>query len=374
MRVIKFGGTSVADAASFKRAVEIVRAHGSTPLVVVVSAMSGITDALISANREVINKQLQRHVEVAEIFGIKSGAECHALIESATHEIATLLDTSMADFKKQDAISAYGETLCARLFTMVLEHHGVAASYVDARRCIVTDGHHGNASPLIGEVGLRTRSELEPLLRLQRVPVMGGFIGSTRDGVTTTLGRGSSDYSATLVGAALQAEEIEIWTDVDGVQTADPRLVSGTRTVPIISYDEAAQLAVLGARVMHFKMIEPVLSGRIPIRILNSKAPEQEGTLICATCGSPAGTVKAIAHRINGTHAVVGCVGEGLSAGAVMIQRVLREVDSSIEWRSTAACNLVAMIERERVPGIVRQIHKRFFEDYVPQKAQKAQT
>ena len=151
-----------------------------------------------------------------------------------------------------------------------------------------------------------------PLVEKKRIPVLGGFIGSTIEGVTTTLGRGSSDYSATLIGAAVHAREIEIWTDVDGIQTADPRLVQSTRTVPHVSYAEAAQLAKLGARVMHPKMIEPVIAAGIPIRILNSHAPQQPGTLISAE-SHPNGTFKAIAHRIAGGSAIVGCVGHGLN-------------------------------------------------------------
>lgn len=359
MRVLKFGGTSVGDTTAFERAVQIVSEQMNGPVVVVVSAMSGITDALISANRELINKELQRHCEVAESLELNFVAECRDLIETATREIATLLDSAMAEIKIRDAIAAYGETLCARLFTMILEQRSVPASYVDARRCIVTDDYHGNANPLVVEVGSRTRAEIDPLLKTKRVPVLGGFIGSTLAGVTTTLGRGSSDYSATLIGAALDADEIQIWTDVDGVQTADPKLVPGTRTVPIISYDEAVQLAVLGARVMHPKMIEPVLPRRIPIRIRNSRAPEQDGTLICAT-SQRAGIIKAIAHRMNGTHAVVGCVGEGLSNGSAGAALV-RQVDSSLEWNSNAPSNLVATVERERVAEIVRQIHERIF-------------
>ncbi len=360
MRVLKFGGTSVADAGAFDRAVQIVREFTFAPVVVVVSAMSGITDALISANREVIENHLQRHCEVAESLGLNSAAECRSMIEIAGREIATLLDAGMAEIKIADAIAAYGETLSARLFTMILEQRGISASYVDARRCIVTDDHHGNANPLLGELTTRTRAHLDPLLKKRRVPVLGGFIGSTLDGVTTTLGRGSSDYSATLIGAALVADEIQIWTDVDGVQTADPKLVPGTRTVPIISYDEAAQLAVLGARVMHQRMIEPVVPRRIPIRILNSRAPEREGTLICAVSEPSAGVVKAIAHRMNGTHAVVACVGDGLSNGSA-VAVLVRQVDSSLEWKSTAPSNLVATVERERLPEIVRQIHERLF-------------
>ncbi|HET6974552.1 MAG TPA: hypothetical protein VFH96_11035, partial [Pyrinomonadaceae bacterium] len=151
-----------------------------------------------------------------------------------------------------------------------------------------------------------------------------------------------------------------IWTDVDGVQTADPKLVPGTRTVPIISYDEAAQLAVLGARVMHPKMIEPVVPQRIPVSIRNSRAPERDGTLICAVSEPSAGVVKAIAHRMNATHALVGCVGDGLNNGSASAAAV-RQVDPTLEWKSTAPSNLVATVERERVPEIVRQIHDRLF-------------
>ena len=370
MRVLKFGGTSVADAAAFERGVQIVREYTFAPVVVVVSAMSGITDALISANQEVIENHLQRHCEVAESLDLNSVAECRAMIETAGREIATLLDAGMAKIKMKDAVAAYGETLCARLFTMVLEQRGIPASYVDARRCIVTDDIFGNANPLVGELEARTRAELDPLLKKRRVPVLGGFIGSTREGVTTTLGRGSSDYSATLLGAALHADEVQIWTDVDGVQTADPKLVAGARTVPIISYEEATQLAVLGARVMHPKMIEPVLSRGIPIRIRNSRAPERDGTLICATSQS-AGVVKAIAHRMNGTHAVVGCVGDGLSNGTGQLRNVLSEIDASLEWKSTAPSNLIATVERERVPEIVRRIHERIFSHEKAQKTQK---
>src|ERR1044072_1878080 len=186
MRVLKFGGTSVADADAFERAVQIVREHTSAPVVVVVSAMSGITDALISANQDVIENHLQRHCEVAESLELNSVAECRSMIENARREIATLLNTDMAEIKTRDAIAAYGEMLCAQLFTMVLEKRGIQASYVDARRCIVTDDTHGNANPLIGELGPRTRVEIDPLLETRRVPVLGGFIGSTRDGVTTT--------------------------------------------------------------------------------------------------------------------------------------------------------------------------------------------
>ena len=364
IKVLKFGGTSVADAAAFERAVQIVRANRGSPVVVIVSAMSGVTDALIKSIRNgvgTLREHFTRHREVAEHLGAEAVSKCHVLTEKSRAEIATLLERGVVDLRTQDAIASYGERLGAALFAMILEHHGMPARYVDARRCILTDGEHGNANPLIHEVNLRTNAELQSLLESGRIPVLGGFIGATAEGVTTTLGRGSSDYTATLIGAALHASEIQIWTDVDGVQTANPNLVSDTRTVPKLSYEEAKELAVLGARVMHAKMIGPVIDAKIPVRIRNSRLPEQQGTLICAQSEPPDGTVKAIAHL----ERVVACVGDGLSngtQGAARVRHVLHEMDASLKWRSTSDSNLLTVVDEERVAWIVRELHERLFE------------
>ena len=364
IKVLKFGGTSVADAAAFERAVQIVRANQSSPVVVVVSAMSGVTDALIKSIRTGVNtleEHFVRHLEVSESLSAEALSKCHVLIENSRDEITKLLDGGVVDRRTQDAIASHGERLGAALFAMILKHHGMPATYVDARRCILTDDEHGNANPLIKEVDLRTNAELKPLLESSRMPVLGGFIGATAEGVTTTLGRGSSDYTATLIGAAIHAGEIQIWTDVDGVQTANPKLVTATRTVPMLSYEEAKELAVLGARVMHPKMIGPVIEARIPIRIRNSRFPEQSGTLICAQSKPPDGTVKAIAHL----ERVVACVGDGLSngtQGAARVRRVLHEMDASLKWESTSDSNLITFVDVERVAWIVRELHERLFE------------
>lgn len=325
--VVKFGGTSIQDAPAFMRVAQIVKAKESSPLIVVASAMSGVTDALIASFRGVSTDGVQiaaerleehfvRHLYVGQSLSPVRFARLQSLIEISRSEIVESLKRAAAangnvELRLHDAIASHGERLAANLLTLVLEEHGMPAEYVDARRCVITNNEYGNAAPLLAELKQNTRAELLPLLHNKRIPVLGGFIGSTRDGVTTTLGRGSSDYSATLIGAAVHAREIEIWTDVDGIQTADPRLVQATRTVPHVSYAEAAQLAKLGARVMHPQMIEPVIEQRIPIRILNSHAPEQSGTLISAE-PHPNGTVKAIAHKIAGESAIVGCVGHGL--------------------------------------------------------------
>ena len=359
IKVLKFGGTSVADAAAFERAVEIVRGNRNSPVVVVVSAMSGVTDALIAVNN--LEEHFERHLQVAQILEADQQRKFRDLIENSKREIFALLPVAATNLRTHDEIASHGERLCAALFAMVLEHYQVPASYVDARSCILTDDDHGNANPLINEVCSRTKAQLNPLLKSNRVPVLGGFIGETANGLTTTLGRGSSDYTATLIGAALRAEEIQIWTDVDGVQTANPSLVTATRTIPVISYEEARELAALGARVMHPKMIGPVIEDKIPIRIRNSRFPERSGTLICAGTELPNGFVKAIAHRDR----VVACVGDGLSngsLGAASVRRVLREVDPALTWQSTSASNLITTVEAEDAPELVKRLHERIFE------------
>jgi aspartate kinase len=321
--VMKFGGTSVEDGPALARLARIVRAHESLRPVVVVSAMRGVTDALLTGFRkaaagevdEAVRRQEQhfeRHLEVARSFKTGAQAEMRSLIRNARQEIAELL-LAVADNESlpampnegnrptsaqlYDLILSYGERLSARLTTEVLNELGLPAEHVDARQCIVTDDQHGNAKPLTDETWCRTQAKLEPLLAANKIPVLGGFIASSRSGRTTTLGRGSSDYTATLVSAALQAREAQIWSDVNGVLTADPGLVKTAGTVPELSYKEAAALARFGTKVMHQSMIQPALELGIPVRICNSRTPEKPGTTITARSTTTAGTIKAIAHK-----------------------------------------------------------------------------
>jgi aspartate kinase len=349
--IAKFGGTSIKDRNAFERVAEIIAAKRDNALIVVVSAMSGVTDALIASFQSASNRcsggsiatldeHFERHREVGQSLSAARFERLKEWIETSRSEIAQLLDRAAfnptPNLQIYDAVASHGEQLAANLLTLVLEEHGLAAEYVDARRVVITSDNHTDAEPLFAKLKQRAIAELLPLLAKGRIPVLGGFIGATIDGVTTTMGRGSSDFSATLIGAALHAREIEIWTDVDGVQTADPRLVQSTRTVPHISYGEAMQLAQLGARVMHARMIEPVVADRIPIRILNSYAPQQPGTLISAEPSNSNAAVKAIAHKIAGESAIVGCVGHGLK----------------INFR----------VEPDAVAGFVRQLHAAIFE------------
>jgi aspartate kinase len=273
-----------------------------------------LTDALINsfqtAAKGEISEALQtleyhfeRHLKVTGISGTSASQRMRAVIEQSRREIIELLHDVCANRRTtaegQDAMVSQGERLSANLLTIVLNEYGVPAAYVDARRCIITNSEHGNAKPLLEETWRQTRAELQPFLQTRRVPVLGGFIAATKNCVTTTLGRGTSDYSATLFGAALGAREIQIWTDVDGVMSADPCLVKSARTVSQLSYQEAAELARLGARVLHSKMIEPVMEQKIPMRILNSHAPEHSGTVICDGAQTTSSAFKAIAHKTN---------------------------------------------------------------------------
>ena len=309
--VLKFGGTSVADTAALQRVAGVVqRAHRTTRPVVVVSALAGVTDALLAAADAAASGDVQpqlaalleRHAEIAgRLARPDSSKGIQAVLGRAHAELADLLRRIAGEPERRpalrDEIVSYGERLSAALLTAVLLAADVPARYVDARHCLITDGTHGRATPLLPDTEQRTRAELAPLLDRRLVPVLGGYIGATLEGVTTTLGRGGSDYSAALVGAALAAREIQIWTDVSGVLTADPRVVPSAGTIPSLSYAEAAELAYFGAKVLHPKTIQPAMERDIPVRICNSKAPGDRGTVVTARGEGRAGAVKAIAHK-----------------------------------------------------------------------------
>lgn len=300
--VMKFGGTSVADAAAFDNVARIVAAERQNSPVVVVSAMSGVTDALLAATSIAsLENVFARHEAVArELLPDSDAAAFLGELNSAADQLAALLQEithhPSEHGRLQDAVVSFGEVLSSTLLAAVLKQRGVDATQVDARRCVITDDEHTCATPFITETFTQSQSELEPLIEAGVVPVLGGFIGATRSGVTTTLGRGGSDYTAALIGAALKAQEIQIWTDVTGVLAADPRVVPEAQTVDHLSYGEAAELAYFGAKVLHPKTIQPAIENCIPVRICNSRLPHESGTLVGPTESSPQ-TLKAIAHK-----------------------------------------------------------------------------
>jgi bifunctional aspartokinase / homoserine dehydrogenase 1 len=310
--VMKFGGTSVGDADCIRRAAAIVKsAAAQSPVVVVVSAMSGVTNRLIdAANRAkagqsdfipgLIADLRKQHNTVLEalVTDPKRRAEIATALNAVLAELERLLQgtalLSELTPRALDAISGIGERLSTPLLSGAVHQLGVPSTPVSATELIVTDPHHGRAEPLMTQTRERSTKRLRPLLDQGVVPVVTGFIGATVDGVQTTLGRGGSDYSATILGAVLDAHETIIWTDVDGVKSADPRIVPEARTIPEISYNEAAELAYFGAKVLHPNTLRPVTAARVPVWIKNSFAPEKPGTRIIARGETNGGGVKAL--------------------------------------------------------------------------------
>jgi|SRR5215213_1812752 len=298
--VMKFGGTSVADAAAFENAARIVSAECAASPVVVVSAMSGVTDALLAVTPETLGPIFSRHLATADQLLESPESEYFAeVVNRAEAQVRELLQPADTRNRKlvQDAVVSFGEILSSTLMAAVLNRRGVKARQVDARLCIITDEEHTCAAPLMSEMFACTERELRPLVESGLVPVLGGFIGATLQGATTTLGRGGSDYTAALIGAALNVDEIQIWTDVTGVLTADPRVVSNAQTIDRLSYSEAAELAYFGAKVLHPKTIQPAIENSIPVRICNSRMPQERGTLVGPQSETSPRAIKAIVHK-----------------------------------------------------------------------------
>ena len=310
--VMKFGGTSVEDAAAIRRLCQLVARPSAQPRVVVVSALAKVTDQLMSAGeaaaaghlesaREMLQVLRQRHESVAG--ALVRDDELIRLFGEFDREFTALdkLVSRIASEKTllpcvQDSLLGAGESLSSKLIHSALRSSGVNVALVDARECIVTDAAHTRATPLWDETNERLQAVVLPLLELGQVPVMGGFVGATRDGIPTTLGRGGSDFSASIVAAGLHASRIEIWTDVDGILTTDPNLCPDARRVARMSFDEAADLAYFGAKVLHPATLVPAMRSNIPVWVLNSRNPECPGTEIVAHC-EPADGVKAITTR-----------------------------------------------------------------------------
>jgi len=301
LKVLKFGGTSVGVAANAEQALRIVRAAAAADAIVVVSALSGVTNLLVDACRpdspraELLARLLTRHREHASALGVPAESIEPRLALLAA-EFAGLPAGTAPSREQRDRLLAHGERLAARIFAAALSARGTPARDVFAGDAgLVTDERFGQASPLPEAAGLLAAG----LAQRDQVPVVTGFLGRTRDQRVTTLGRGGSDYSAALIGAALGAEVIEIWTDTSGMLSADPRVVPEARPVPRLSFAEACELAYFGARVLHPKTLLPAMERGIPVRILNTARPDDPGSLITATAGvQPEGwRVRSIASK-----------------------------------------------------------------------------
>jgi aspartokinase/homoserine dehydrogenase 1 len=303
----------VGSAERMKNVAEIVAEHAQrAEVAVVVSAMGGVTDMLIRAANEAslgdrenwknVRRELaHRHREVADQL-LKAAEQAEVLPRLA--DAVTDFENLCSGFslvrevtpRAMDTLSSLGEVMSANLVAAILRSRGTPAEAVDATELIVTDDHFGNAEPFFEETDTKIRQNLAGLRKRCVVPVITGFRGATRTGACTTLGRGGSDYSGTIVGAALDADEVWIWTDVDGVMTTDPRLVPAARILPEISYREAIELSFFGAKVLHPKTIQPVMKKKIPVWIKNSFNPACSGTCIVPSATNSQKGVKAITY------------------------------------------------------------------------------
>jgi len=358
--------------------------------VVVVSAMSGVTNRLVEAASRLETGDRSQAATLIESLRTQHAQAAEVLIHDAARrkQFAARMEEILAEGNRLcegtalireltprtlDSISSLGERLLAPLAAAALEELGTRSEAIEATELIVTDPYHGGAEPLMEPTRERSEARLRPLLEKGIVPVVTGFIGASSEGVLTTLGRGGSDYSATILGAALHADEIIIWTDVDGVLTADPRLVPEARTIPEISYREAAELAYFGAKVLHPKTLRPVMPAGIPVWIRNSFAPERAGTKITPQGRSIGGGVKAltaisdVALITVGGPGIVGVpdvVGRAFSTTAEVRANVLLISQSSSQ---NDICFIVSSADARRT---VEALRRQFAQDLAHEKVE----
>src|SRR5215831_2273807 len=297
---MKFGGTSVEDAAAIDRSCGIVGERISRKPFVVVSALGGATNGLLEAGTLAARGEIAKAMTIADRLEYR-----HAELLPSTGEhfvrLRELLKAlgAIGEFspRTQDLIASYGEALSSLIFVDRMKRLGYNAVHIDARQCLVTDDRFGKAAPIMDVTSSRLEQAARDQLDSGRVVVMGGYIGATLAGITTTLGRGGSDYSAAIAGAALNAEEIQIWTDVDGMLTTDPRIVPNAWKVREISFDEASELAYFGAKVLHPLTVLPAVENNIPVYILNSRKPTGTGTRITRKARPCRNLIKSIAVK-----------------------------------------------------------------------------
>ena len=376
MIVIKFGGTSVGDAQRVSNAIEIVEQRRQLKPIVVVSALAGVTNELVAATEaaracdadrvaEIVSRIRQRHEDVAlqlvqqkidffEAFTRQLDKQIDQ-IHTILRGIALLGEITM---RAKDKVVAIGEKLSSVLFAYSMMMRALPGEHVDSEEVVITDNRFGEASPLMEDTREAARRVLLPLLERNLIPVMGGFIGRTRDGATTTLGRGGSDYSAAIVGAAVGADEIQIWTDVDGMMTCDPRLIPGARVIERISYVEAAELAWFGAKVLHPKTIAPAVEQNIPVRVLNTHNVSSGGTLVTAEGDTREQGPRAIAVK-RGVTVVHMTSNKMLGAHGFLARlfAVFEQLEISVDLITTSEVSVsVTIDEKQNLPALVEKL------------------
>ncbi len=375
---MKFGGTSVEDAKAIERTAAIVggRRKRGLEAVVVVSAMAKVTDQLLAAASAAgrgdkagalaISARLRhRHIDAAAEL-LENGR--FVAIQPALNVEFDALDDLLRGIaavgeltpRTNDLVVSFGERLSSRIVAEAFEQRGLSGAHVDARTCVITDSNYGKAAPLEDAIEKKLTDLVLPLILAGKTPVMGGFIGSNVEGITTTLGRGGSDYTAALVGGGLHAGAIEIWTDVNGIMTTDPRICPDALRVKTISFEEAAELAYFGAKVLHPATILPAVQKSIPVWVLNSRNAENEGTKITAVpakCESP---FKSIAAKKRLT--IIDIVASRMLMSHGYLKAVFDVFDKykcAIDMVSTSEVSISLTVDsNERLPEICSELAK----------------
>ncbi len=365
MIVMKFGGTSVESRAAMERVTGIVRARLHRKPVVVVSAMGKTTNQLLAIAQTAVSGHkddaIRLLLELRDFHLRESNME--RTVDEHFQELSELVKglAILGELtpRSVDAISSFGERLSSRIVTNYFQHHGINAVHVDARKLIVTDNRHTHASPLLEE-SYALLAGCIPRLAQAQVVVMGGFIGATESGVTSTLGRGGSDFTAAIVGAGIGADEIQIWTDVDGMLTADPTVVSGAHRVRVISFEEAAELAYFGAKVLHPATVVPAVDKNIPVLILNSRRPEVEGTRITKDAWPSSNVVKSIACKKNVTVLNIRSTRMFMAHGFLRsIFEIFDRRQTSVDMVSTSEVSVSLTIDQgNHIEEIVRELRE----------------
>jgi len=385
--VMKFGGTSVEDAAAIDRVAGIVKSRLAERPFVVVSAMAKVTDQLLAmaaaagrGDREqaldICRKLRERHYLTAgELLGTGLHTGLHDELGAEFDSLEELLRgiSAVGELtpRTSDYVVSFGERLSSMITTPAFMAREIPATFVDPRKVIVTDAQHTRAVPQGDDINDRLHDCVAPLLAKQRVPIMGGFVGATREGVTTTIGRGGSDFSAALVGAGLNADRIEIWTDVDGMKTTDPRICPEARRIKVISFEEAAELAYFGAKVLHPATVLPAVEKNIPVLVLNSRNPANEGTRILSRAPRSRSLFKAIAAKSRIT--VIDIVAARMLMAHGFLAKVF-EVFSrhrcAVDVVSTSEVSISLTVDsNEAIPQIAADLEKLAFVKYSGRKA-----
>jgi len=371
MIVMKFGGTSVESAEAIARVAGIVQNRLERRPVVVVSAMGKTTNKLLEIGNRAVSREvgiaLAKLSELREFHAHESaGLDVDSAVAAHFDQLADLVKglAIMGELtpRATDALSAYGERLSSLIVAACFRKTGINTIHMDARNLIITDRRHTQAAPLFRETNARLANCIPEFVK-SHVPVMGGFIASTEDGVTTTLGRGGSDYTASIVGAGIDAEEIQIWTDVDGMLTADPTILPGVYRVKECSFAEAAELAYFGAKVLHPATVLPAIEKNIPVRILNSRRPDVQGTLIVSQPASSSSPIRSIACKRNIT--LVNIVSSRMLMAHGFLRRIFEVFDrfeTAVDMLATSEVSVSLTVDNMRWLEAIRKEIETFAE------------